>query len=190
MNLQSHRQPPAAAAANLCPHCFASMGNYHAAGCPDGSGRVGMPDTARLRDPIRIQPVPATHKKTSNPYLYLGLVLDLTGTNRGHSFALYASECKSDVPIFVRDLHEFWERFEPAVREPILPPSDHLKGFKNQQVIEKATSQRYLYLCDVLDCTNARDDVPMVLFTPLGSSVAPWFICDKDEFWNRFELVQ
>lgn len=188
MTFQS--MPGRAAAANLCPHCFASIGNYHAAGCPDGTGRVGMPDSTRLRDPIRIHPMPATHKKTSNPYLYLGLVLDMTEAHRGHSFALYASECKSDVPLFVRDLHEFWERFEPAKREPLTNPSDHLKVFNPQLVTETPGGRQYLYLCDVLDCTNARDDVLMALFTPLGTATGPWFACDKDEFLARFEFAK
>lgn len=178
---------PTAVAANMCPHCHETMGHPHKVGCLDFGGQVGIPPVVPRQ--LFTAPVPATHKKTGNPYLYLRWVLNLTTGLTGQTLALYASECMTDVPLFVRELHEFWERFEPAARPPLTQLDTHLGGLRSDPVRSKISGQHYRYLGDVLDCTNSRDDVLMALFVDDSRSGSPWFVCDKDEFLSRFEPV-
>lgn len=174
-----------AVAANMCPHCRAAVGRPHNAGCPDFGGDVGRPMAPRQL----ASTLPVTHKKTSNPYLYLGIVLNITNEARGQTLALYASECKNDVPLFVRELHEFWERFAPAVRPPLTSPESHKAHLVSELVIERKTGRTLTYKGEVLDCTNARDDVLMVILADTNVPGAPWLVCDKAEFASRFQQV-
>ncbi len=100
-----------AVAANLCPGCHAMVGTKHAPGCRFGPGVVGEP-----RRPAQPLPLRVRHKKSGNTYLYLGEVLDVTNARDGTRCALYLREGDPGGPSFVRELREFWEKFEPVER--------------------------------------------------------------------------
>lgn len=114
-------QTIAAAAANMCPHCHALVGNRHLAGCPDGEGRVGMPSMAS-KIPTYAQfgqmtPVLCLHKKTGNYYLFMGTALECSAGREDTLMALYVRIGEPDLPMFTRELNEFWERFDRVAPE-------------------------------------------------------------------------
>lgn len=98
-----------AVAANMCPGCHSTVGNLHAPCCRFGPGVVGQPVRTAAVLPMRVR-----HKKTGNIYLFLGEVLDCTNARDGTRAALYLREGDPGAPTFVRELREFWEKFEPV----------------------------------------------------------------------------
>lgn len=96
-----------AVAANMCPGCHAVVGNHHAPGCRFGPGVVGQ--TPRPAAPRTMR---CRHKKSGRIYLFLGEVLDCTNSREGTRAALYLCEGDPGSPTFVRELSEFWAKFE------------------------------------------------------------------------------
>lgn len=97
-----------AVAGNMCPGCHATVGHAHAPGCQFGPGVVGQPVRTNKALPLTVR-----HKKTGNLYLFLGEVLDCTNARDGTRAALYLRVGDPGAPTFVRELREFWEKFEP-----------------------------------------------------------------------------
>lgn len=128
-------------------------------------------------------PSRVTHTKTGNRYVAMGEVLDCTNSRDGTRVVLY-QRADGTPERFVREAAEFAERFQPdraldPIRLPAPPtpvPCRHLK-----------TGNPYLFLGEVIDCTNSRDGTRAALYMPADDASQPTYVRELGEFWSKFE---
>lgn len=102
-----------AVAGTLCAHCQVYVGSRHLVGCPMYPQVCGHERNdsvpANRPDPLRCR-----NRKTGNVYLYLGEGVDCTNRRDGTRVAHYVDERTPNAMPYVRELSEFWTKFEPV----------------------------------------------------------------------------
>jgi len=130
-------------------------------------------------------PARVSHSKTGNRYVSLGQVLDCTNSRDGTRVVLY-QRADGTPERFVREAGEFAEKFASDVSDTIVRLADAPPAVPCRH---KKTGNAYLFLGEVLDCTNSRNGTRAALYQRADDATQPMFVRELAEFWDKFELV-